>query len=182
MARSKTAVNAANAHGAKQVPAKVDPISEAVHQWDEHGLGALKHMEATTAVMRIQQILVARIDLELQRFDVTFPQYEALVLLYFSREGSLPLGRMGRRLMVHPATVTNTIDQLERKGLVRREPHAADRRSVLATITPAGRKVARKASDALVEARFGIADMTDTEAERIATTIRAFRKRISDYA
>ena len=111
---------------------------------------------------------------------MTFPQYEALVLLFFSREGSLPLGRMGRRLMVHPATVTNTIDQLERKGLVKRRPHAADRRSVLATITPAGRKVARKASDALVEARFGIADMTETEADRIASTVRAFRKRIND--
>jgi DNA-binding MarR family transcriptional regulator len=161
--------------------APLDPIAEAVRQWSQHDLGALEHMEATTALMRIQQIIVARIDLELRQYKLTFPQYEALVLLYFSRGGALPLGRMGRRLMVHPATVTNTVDQLESKGFVKRQPHVADRRSVLAKITARGRNVARRASDALVEVKFGIADMTEDEAEVIATTIRGFRERINDF-
>lgn len=162
-------------------PAPVDPIAEAVRQWADHDLGALDHMEATTALMRIQQIIVARIDLELRQFNLTFPQYEALVLLYFSRGGALPLGRMGRRLMVHPATVTNTIDQLESKRFVKRQPHVADRRSILAKITARGRNVARDASDALVAVKFGIVDMTDQEAQTIATSIREFRERISDF-
>jgi DNA-binding MarR family transcriptional regulator len=163
-----------------EAQAPLDPIAEAVRQWAQHDLGALEHMEATTALMRIQQLIVARIDLELRPYNLTFPQYEALVLLHFSRDGALPLGRMGRRLMVHPATVTNTVDQLEAKSFVKRQPHSADRRSVLAKITPKGRRVAVKASESLVDVKFGIADMTRTEAKTIAGAIRQFRERIND--
>lgn len=159
----------------------LDPIAEAFRQWSAHGFGALDHMEATTAVMRVQQIVAGRIEQELRRFRVTFPQYEALVLLHFSHDGELPLGRMGRRLMVHPATVTNTVDQLESAGLVKRQPHRSDRRSVLARITPRGRKIAVEATEALVEVKFGIGDMTDREARALAGTIRSFRSRIRDY-
>lgn len=165
--------------GAPEAP--FDPIAEAVHQWATHDLGALDHMEATTALMRIQQLIVSRIDGELRQFQLTFPQYEALVLLHFSREGALPLGRMGRRLMVHPATVTNTVDQLESKKLVQRQPHVADRRSILAKITRRGRTVAVEASEALIEIKFGIAAMTDDEARAIARAIHDFRHRISDF-
>ncbi len=165
-----------------EAQATLDPIAEAVRQWEQHDLGALDHMEATTAIMRIQQLIVARIDLELRPYNLTFPQYEALVLLQFSRDGALPLGRMGRRLMVHPATVTNTVDQLEGKGFVNRRPHSADRRSVLAKITAKGRKTAVAASESLVGVKFGIADMTEAEARTIAAAIRGFRERIDDRA
>jgi DNA-binding MarR family transcriptional regulator len=165
--------------GAPQAP--FDPIAEAVRQWAAHDLGAGEHMEATTALMRIQQLIVARVDAELRQFQLTFAQYEALVLLHFSRDGALPLGRMGRRLMVHPATVTNTVDQLESKQLVKRQPHVADRRSVLAKITRRGRTVAIDASDALIGIKFGIGDMTGGEARAIAGAIHDFRHRIADF-
>jgi DNA-binding MarR family transcriptional regulator len=161
-----------------QVP--LDPIDEAVRQWREHELGAAEHMEATTAIMRIQQLVVTRIDSELRPYNLTFPQYEALVLLSFSRDGALPLGQMGRRLMVHPATVTNTVDQLEGKGFVERQPHASDRRSILAKITRDGRKTAMAATESLVAVKFGIEDMTSGEARSIATAIRKFRERTHD--
>lgn len=161
---------------------QIDPIAEAVRQWEAHGFGALAHMEATTALTRINQLIVRRIDHELQPFNLSFAQYEALVLLYFSREGALPLGRMGRRLMVHPATVTSTIDVLEEKRWVRRERHASDRRLVLAQITPAGRRVAQKASDALVAVKYGLDKMTEAEAEQIAGVIRDVRARVGDHA
>jgi DNA-binding MarR family transcriptional regulator len=159
----------------------LDPIAEAVRQWDAHGFGALEHMEATTAIMRVQQLIAARIDQELRPYKITFAQYEALVLLHFSQDGALPLGRMGRRLMVHPATVTNTVDQLESQGLVKRRPHETDRRSVLAKITPRGHKVAVDASKALVDVKFGIHDMTEREAQTLAKVIRTFRARIEDF-
>jgi MarR family len=77
----------------------------------------------------------------LRPHGVTFPQYEALLLLDFSKTGALPLGLMGRRLTIHPATVTNTIDQLESKGLAQREPHPTDRRG--ASEEAAGARVRR---------------------------------------
>jgi DNA-binding MarR family transcriptional regulator len=161
--------------------AAVDPIAEAVRQWEVHGYDAIEHMEATSALNRLSHIVVRRIDGELRRFDLTFAQYEALVLLHFSRNGALPLGRMGRRLMVHPATVTNTVDLLEEKGFVRRERDTGDRRLVLAAITVTGRDVAQKATDALVSIRYGLDDMTVAEATQLADVVRAVRSRIGDY-
>jgi DNA-binding MarR family transcriptional regulator len=69
------------------------------------------------------------------------------MVLFYSRRGSLPLGKMGARLQVHPTSVTNTVDGLEKLGLVRRVRHEHDRRTTLATITEQGREVARSATE-----------------------------------
>jgi DNA-binding MarR family transcriptional regulator len=161
-------------------PSTVDPIREAVRNWQAHGFGMLAHMEATTSIMRLQQILSAQIEQALKGFNVTFAQYEALVLLHFSRDGALPLGRMGRRLMVHPATVTSTIDQLETKGLVKRKRNQVDRRVILACLTHAGRNTAIEATEVLVAARFGLEAMTESDAAALASVIGAYRDRIGD--
>src|SRR5260221_6134030 len=111
-------------------------------------------MSAATAITRAHQLVLAGIDRALRPFGLTFSRYEALVLLTFTRTGSLPLGKMGERLMVHPTSITNTIDRLERQGYVRRVPHPSDRRGVLAEITDDGRGVVKEATHALVSAAF----------------------------
>jgi len=65
-----------------------------------------------TSVMRAQQVLLARVDAVLSPFGLTFARFEVLMLLQFSRSGALPLSRIGQRLQVHPASVTNAIDRL----------------------------------------------------------------------
>src|ERR1700740_3390823 len=120
-----------------------DPIEEARRQWAEHGWDdAADGMAAVTSVMRAEQVFLARVDEALRPFQLTFARYEALMLLSFSRLGSLPLSKVGQRLQVHPTSVTNTIDRLEAQGFVQRVPHATDRRTTLAEITAAGRRVA----------------------------------------
>jgi DNA-binding MarR family transcriptional regulator len=107
-----------------------DPIEEARRQWAEHGWDdAADGMAAVTSVMRAEQVFLARVDEALRPFKLTFARYEALMLLSFSRQGSLPLSKVGQRLQVHPTSVTNTIDRLEAQGFVRRVPHATDRRT-----------------------------------------------------
>src|SRR5260370_8105743 len=83
-------------------------------------------MAAVTSIMRAQQILLAELDALLKPYELTFARYEALVLLTFSSSGALPLSKIGERLMVHPTSVTNTIDRLERQGYVRRPPNPND--------------------------------------------------------
>ena len=87
----------------------IDPIDEAARQWEAHGWGAIDEMTAVTAITRAQQIALAEINAALRPLHLTFSRYEALVLLTFSRRGSLPLGKMGERLMVHATSVTNTM-------------------------------------------------------------------------
>jgi DNA-binding MarR family transcriptional regulator len=97
------------------------------------------------------------------------------MLIYLSRRGSLPLGKVGARLQVHPTSVTNLVDGLARSGFVRREPHESDRRTTLAVITPAGRRAAEAATEALNSARFGTAPLSRAQLETIWDVLRSLR-------
>src|SRR5580700_11661456 len=104
-----------------------DLIAEARRQWLAHwGENALPSMVAVTSIMRVHQIMLARLNRLLAPWGLTFARYEALMLLFYSRRGLLPLGKIGSRLQVHPTSVTNTIDGLERLGLVSRTAHEHD--------------------------------------------------------
>jgi DNA-binding MarR family transcriptional regulator len=52
------------------------------------------------------------------------------------REGAVPIGEVARQAALSPAAMTTSIDRLEQKGYVRREPDPSDRRRVLVEITP----------------------------------------------
>ena len=132
-------------------------------------------MAAVTSVMRVQQLLLSLVEDTLKPYGLTFAAYEALRLLAFSRHGSLPMGKMGERLMVHPASVTNAITRLEHRGLVERRLSPADRRVVLATITPAGQALVREATEALNQASFGLPGLTADQAAEITSGLRTVR-------
>ncbi|WP_018656483.1 MarR family winged helix-turn-helix transcriptional regulator [Actinomadura flavalba] len=160
----------------------LDPIAEAHRQWSARWPEHADHMAAVTSVMRAQQILLSRIESALKPCGLTFAAYEALRLLAFARTGALPMGKMGQRLMVHAASVTNVISRLEARGLVTRGPSPADRRVVLAEITPAGRELAETATAALHDAGFGVPDLTAEQAEAITGALRAVRVSAGEVA
>jgi DNA-binding MarR family transcriptional regulator len=160
-----------------------DPIAEARRQWESRwGRGPGPSMAAVTSIMRAQQLLIARLNEALKEFGLTFPRYEALMLLLFSRTGSLPLGKIGERLQVHATSVTSIIDRLESDGLVKRVPHETDRRTTLAEITRAGRSAAMKATRVLNDARFFTEPLTGAELEGITKTIEKVRAEAGDFA
>jgi DNA-binding MarR family transcriptional regulator len=153
-----------------------DPIEEARVEWrDRWGEKVAAEMAAVTSIMRVQQLLIGRLNEMLSPFGLTFARYEALVLLHLSPGGSLPLRQVGERLQVHPTSVTNTIDGLERGALVRRVPHATDRRTTLAEILPKGRKVADEATEVLNAAGFGIQPLVQSRLEELYGTLRGLR-------
>jgi len=157
-----------------------DPIAEAHRQWSVRWPGHADQMAAITSVMRVQQLLLSRVEDTLKPYGLTFASYEALQLLAFTRAGSLPMGKMGMRLMVHPASVTNAIRRLESRGLVQRQLSPADRRVVLATITDAGRDVAAEATLALNEACFGLDGLTSEQVAVTTAMLRAIRVAVGD--
>jgi DNA-binding MarR family transcriptional regulator len=159
-----------------------DPIDEARRQWTAHwGEDATAAMGAVTSVMRVQQILLARLNALLEPFGLTFARYEALMILFYSRRGSLPLGKMGDRLQVHRTAITNIVDRLERDGLVERMPHESDRRTTLAEITPEGRRVARRATKALNRERFGTSPLGEAEFRQLFDVLRGVRVDAGDF-
>jgi DNA-binding MarR family transcriptional regulator len=163
-------------------PLGFDPIEEAGRQWRKRwGPGATVPMMAVTSVMRVQQIWLARLNETLAPFELTFARYEALMLLYLSRAGALPLGKIGVRLQVHPTSVTNLIDGLEKPGYAKRTPHPEDRRTTLAAITDRGRDVASAATEALNQSRFGTAPLRPGELRALTDVLTRARHEAGDF-
>lgn len=73
-------------------PLPWDPIAEARRNWERRDWPAPSAMAAVTSLTRAHQVTLRRIDAVLRPLELTFARYEALVLLCFSRRGSLPLG------------------------------------------------------------------------------------------
>jgi DNA-binding MarR family transcriptional regulator len=162
-------------------PLGFDPIAEARRQWVERGWSdAADGMEVVTSVMRVQQLLLAAVDDVLESFGLNFSRFELLTLLSFTRAGEMPLGRIGTRLQVHATSVTNTVDRLERDGLVRRVAHPSDRRAVLASITPEGRAVAAEAAEALNTKIFAALPLDDNAIGQVVTSLRDLRSAAGD--
>lgn len=160
-----------------------DPIEEARRQWNDHGwVEAADGMAVVTSIVRADQILQARIDAALRPLELTFARYELLVLLDFSRRGALPLGKIGTRLQVHPASVTNAVNRLEADELVLRQPHPEDGRTTLATLTPAGRRLARKATRLLNQQVFADLGLDEDEERQLFSLLLKIRRSAGDFA
>jgi DNA-binding MarR family transcriptional regulator len=161
-------------------PLPFDPIDEAARQWSLRWSG-VDEMHAVTSLMRVQQLVLSRLDELLRPHGLTFARYEALVLLTFSRKGSLPLGKMGRRLQVHPTSVTSIVGRLEGAGLVERRPHPQDRRTVLAEITDEGRAAVERATADLVAAEFGLGTLEADDLRQLSALLRPVRRAAGDF-
>ena len=157
-----------------------DPIARAAETW-EGRFGDSTAMAAVTAIMRVQQILLAELDGLLRPYGLNFARYEALVLLSFSRDGALPMRVIGQRLMVHPTSVTNTIDRLEEQQLVLRRPNPRDGRGTLAEITQAGREVMQRATTDLMSAEFGMGGYKPGELKELSALLRGLRVSAGDF-
>jgi DNA-binding MarR family transcriptional regulator len=126
----------------------IDPIAEARDGWTAAGWGSTAlAMANITAIMRVQQILLGRVNAALRPYGLSHARLEVLMVLLTRPEGGLPLGKLGALLQVYPGAVTSAVDRLEADGMVRRAQHPTDGRGTLAMITQRGRKVALQAED-----------------------------------
>jgi len=157
-----------------------DPIARADELWKKRW-GPAPAMAAITSIMRAHQILLSRVDAIVRPYDLTFARYEALVLLTFSRRGELPMSKIGERLMVHPTSVTNTVDRLVRSGLVTKRPNPNDGRGVLAAITDKGREVCEAATRDLMREEFGLGVYDAEACEEIFRLLRPLRVAAHDF-
>lgn len=161
-------------------PLRFDPIAAAGDNWQNRDV--VDAMTAATSIMRAQQIVLAAVEAELRPLGLTFARFETLRLLAFTRAGELPMGKIGERLMVHPTSVTNSIDRLEADGLVERRPHLVDRRATLAAITDEGRRLVEEATKLLDQMRYGLAELDRSELEALTEVITHLRRATGDFA
>ena len=149
-------------------------IDEASRQWGLRWDG-VPAMHAVTSLMRAQQLVLARLDATLKPHGISFAGYEALVLLVFSSRGSMPLGKMGDRLQVHPTSITSIVRRLEAAGYLARRRHPEDGRTVLAEVTERGREVVEQATGDLLDIEFGLEALDDDERRQLSDLLRGVR-------
>lgn len=157
-----------------------DPIARASEIWARH-IGDPTSMRLATSIMRVQQLISAELDAALRPLGITFARYEVLVLLSFSANRRLPLSTIGERLMVHPTSVTNAMDRLERQGLVRRVADPSDRRRTFAELTPEGETLLAEATQKVTSIDFAITGLTDEQQDQTFDLLRQLRSTAGDF-
>jgi MarR family 2-MHQ and catechol resistance regulon transcriptional repressor len=88
-------------------------------------------------ILRTHNYLNPHIDNSLRDLKLRAGQFNALCILYAESGKGVPLGEIGRRLVVSKANITGLIDRLEQKGLVCRSG-SDDRRITEARLTTEG--------------------------------------------
>ncbi len=79
----------------------------------------------------------------LAELGLTYPQYVVLMALW--QYGELSVGALGEAVTLDSGTLSPLIRKLDAQGLVQRVRNAHDERSVLISLTPAGRVLRKRA-------------------------------------
>jgi DNA-binding MarR family transcriptional regulator len=98
--------------------------------------------------------------------DMSFVRVKALRRI---ADAPLTMRELAAHLQTDAPYTTLVVDDLEKRDLVRREPHPADRRAKLVTATAAGRAAAARAEDILNEPPPPVLAL---DADELATLIR----------
>ncbi len=96
--------------------------------------------ESLTASLRLIRRLVAE---QLEQDHLAVTDYWALTWIASGETSPTALGRV---LAVSPAGMTELLDRLEARGLIRRSKNPGDRRATVLTLTAAGRRLRHRAA------------------------------------
>lgn len=117
----------------------------------------------------LQRSFMLTLSKELQRGDVSFPQY--FILGFLGQKGELTMTEIAKKMGHTTAAATGLVDRLERLGHVAREHAAKDRRKILVKITPSGQKIVGEVRDDMVRSLLEIMEHLDPDERRTWVTI-----------
>ncbi len=125
--------------------------------------------------------LVMRVARELRRHGmVAFEPYDlaphhARALRTVGHHGTMRLGELAQHLRVAPRSVTDVVDALEERGVLRRAPDPTDRRAQVVTLTDEGRALLDRVAAAR---RTGADAYFDRLPDRDRATLRRILERL----
>jgi DNA-binding MarR family transcriptional regulator len=108
-------------------------------------------MQSDSGLATVMRISVSRLArrLRVERLGLGGPEtvlsdIQLAALSALERHDAMTPGELAEHEKVQPPSMTRVIAVLEERGLVRREPHATDRRQVILTVTPEGRDLVQR--------------------------------------
>lgn len=108
---------------------------------------------------------------------------EARTLLYVQRCDGIRQSALAEQMRVEPMTLSNFLDRLEARGLIRRSPDPCDRRAKLVTIADTAKPLVQRL-EALAAAVRGRATkgFSPAEVETFRRTLQTMRRNLCDAA
>jgi DNA-binding MarR family transcriptional regulator len=121
------------------------------------GLQAEIHSRLGHFIKRAEQALMTEKSDALREFELTVPQYAALLALSYTPSASG--AQLARICVVTPQTMATVLANLESKGLIEREPSSIHQRVLVTRLTRTGRALVKRADQKAraVEERLGAA-------------------------
>jgi len=128
-------------------------------------------LRAYVKLFRASRAVLTRIEANLAEVSLTLNQLGVLEAIL--HKGPLTHRELGRKVLTSAGNMTDVVDKLEQRGMVRRVRHTGDRRSVKVELTEEGR--------AMIEALFplhakrihaAMAGLTDPELHQLSELLR----------
>lgn len=108
-------------------------------------------------VCKLHKYFVNTLEDTIAGYGLVHPEYKLLLHLRSEgAEGGVSAGDLSRSMVMSSGGMTNLLDRLEKDELIRRGSDPLDRRSVLVTLTPKGRKVIDRAVSAEAAREFDL--------------------------
>jgi len=152
-----------------------DGVDRILEQWAEErpDLDA-SPMRVFGRLSRAERMLDRSLSETFKRFGLVRGEFDVLATL--RRNGgaySLTPTELYRSTMLSSGAMTNRLDRLEERGLVRRSPDPGDRRGVLITLTEEGLDLIEEAVEAHVEGEEELLDsLGEDDREQLAALLR----------
>jgi DNA-binding MarR family transcriptional regulator len=135
---------------------KTDTVDEILEQWaDERPELDTASLGVVIRIMSLYKTFLKQATNALQPLDLELFEYDVLSAL--RRQGkpySLPATGLAREADLSSGAMTNRVDKLEARGLVRRRPDEGDRRGVIVSLSPQGKRII----DEAIQLRLDAAD------------------------
>lgn len=149
----------------------------------EYPEGDARSTEAYASLVRAGEAVLAELDRCItDTFDVRQPVMTALAVLDGAGAPLTP-SEIADRVLVASATMTATLDTLERRGWIRRLPNPEDRRSTLVEITSDGRAVTDAALPGIrIVERSMMSALTPTERAQLVELLDKVLHRSAEIA
>jgi len=118
-------------------------------------------LDAYIKLTRASDSVSGRVNQHLQSYDLTTSQFGVLEALYHL--GSLQVGQLGEKILKSSGNMTLVIDNLDRRGLVRRVRLKEDRRCIEIQLTDKGKALIEKILPAHVAGVVEVFDVLTTD-------------------
>ena len=138
-----------------------------------HSREDVEPYQVTARLARVGLHIGRRQDDAFGRFRLNRGEVGVLGALLLAGSAQLSPTQLFKGLMLSSAGITSRLDRLERAGYVKRTRHPQDRRGVLVSLTPAGRKVFEQAFAADLKGEKDLmAPLTKAEQRSLVSLLR----------